>query len=151
MAMLPDFWRGRGGLTNLRREMDDLFNRFFEDWNLGPRVPRTETWAPAINVEETDDELIVTADVPGIEPKDLDISLDNNVLTIKGERKEEKEEKKKNYHRVERAYGALQRSIMLPSEVDSSRISAKNKDGVVTITMPKTAQSKRKKIEVKQG
>lgn len=148
MALLPYLWRGKGGLTSLRREMDDLFN---EDWDLCPRVPRKETWAPAINLEETDNELIVTADVPGIDPKDLDISLDNNILTIKGEQKEEKEEKKKNYHRVERAYSALQRSIMLPSEVDSSRISAKNKNGVVTITMPKTAESKRKKIEVKQG
>lgn len=149
MALLPDLWRGRGGLSSLRGEMDDVFNRFFDDWGLAPRTSGAGL-APAINVEETDNELIVTADVPGIDPKDLDISLDNNVLTIKGERKEEKDEKKKNYHRVERVYGAVQRSVMLPCAVDSSKISATNKNGIVTITMSKTAESKRKKIEVKQ-
>jgi len=129
--------------------MDDLFTRFFDDWGMALRNSEAGL-SPAINVEESDNEIIVTADIPGIDPKDLDISLDHNVLTIKGERKEEKEDKKKNYHRMERVYGAVQRSLLLPSAVDSSKISAKNKNGVVTITLPKTADSKRKKIEVKQ-
>ena len=107
-------------------------------------------WAPVVNVEETDNELVVTADVPGIDPKDLDISLDNNILTIRGERKEEKDEKKKNFHRVERFYGTVQRSVQFPGGVDSSKLSATSKNGVVTITMPKSAEAKRKKIEVKQ-
>ena len=150
MAMLPDMWKGRGDLSPFRREMDDLFNRFFTDWDLKPTTLEKTAWAPAINVEETDDQLVITADIPGVDPKDLDISLDNNVLTIRGERKEEKEEKKKNYHRVERVYGSIGRSIMLPGTGDASKISATSKNGVVTIAMPKTAESKSKKIEVKQ-
>lgn len=153
MAILPEIWRHRGGFPSLHSEVDDLFNRlwFFEGGDQSPTLVKETEFAPAVNIEETENEIVVTIDLPGIDPKDVDISLENNVLTIKGERKEEQEEKKKNFHRVERFYGTFLRSLTLPDMVDSEKITAFSKDGVVAITLPKTKESLHRKIEVKQN
>lgn len=151
MVMLPELWRHRGGFPGLSKDFDSLFSRFFDGWDPGPVFHEETAWAPAVNVEETEKEIIVTADLPGIDPKDVDITIEHNVLTVKGECKVEEEEKKKNYHRVERSYGSFQRSLLLPDTVESEKITATSKNGVITITLPKTRESLRKRIEVKQN
>jgi HSP20 family protein len=140
-------WRG-GELTSFRREMDRLFDRFFEGWPF--RVSAEERlWAPTADVSETAKEVIVKAEVPGMDPKDIDVSVQGDVLTLRGERKQEKEEKDENLHRVERSYGSFSRSVQLPSEVDTGKVNATYKDGILKINMPKTKAAGVKKIEVK--
>jgi len=143
-------WRKREewGLTQMRREMDRLFDRFFESWPLRG-LAETGRWMPSVDVSETEKELIVRAELPGMDPKEIDISMSGNVLTIKGERKHEREEKKENFHMVERSSGSFSRSIQLPAEVKAEKIQATYKDGILSISMPKTKAEAVKKIEVK--
>jgi HSP20 family protein len=131
-------------MTTVRAEMEDLMTRAFgeEGWPFGRHTPM-------MDVAETDGVVEVRLDVPGVEPKELDIQLNGNMLTVSGRRKEEKEEKDKTYHRVERRFGAFSRSITLPCPVKEEAIEAKYREGVLTITMPKTEEAKGKKIEVK--
>jgi HSP20 family protein len=122
--------------------MDRLWESFFgERRALGP----AETWAPALDVSETKDKLIVKAELPGIDPKDVEISLRGNVLTVKGEKKEEKEE---NYHLVERRYGSFVRSVRLPVDVEEDKIEASYKKGVLKVVLPKTEKAKKKEIKI---
>jgi HSP20 family protein len=95
--------------------------------------------------------IVVKAEVPGLEPKDIDISLTGGVLTIKGEKKQEKEEKDENYHRIERSYGTFTRSVRVPQEVQSDKIEATYKNGVLKITLPKSEEAKKKEIKIKVG
>jgi len=129
----------------MRREMDRLWDSFFE------RKPGREEveWLPALDVSETKDEIVIKAEVPGMEAKDIDISLSGEVLTIKGEKKQEKEQKDENYHMTERSYGAFSRSVRLPQEVQGDKIAAKYKDGVLKITLPKSEKAKAKEIKIK--
>lgn len=108
-------------------------------------------WVPCVDVSESEKEFVVTAELPGMAEKDVDVSIQNGILTIKGEKKEEKEEKSKNLYRMERPYGAFQRSIELPSEIDKDKAEASYKSGVLTIKLPKTkaAQQEAKKVPVK--
>lgn len=140
-------WRPFRELTTLRDEMDRLWNRFFGDW---PSLePFRGEWVPSLDVSETKDDLVVKVEVPGLEAKDIDISIINDVLTIKGEKKQEKEEKDEDFHRVERAYGTFSRSIRLPVDVDSNRIKATHKNGVLKIVLPKSEKAKSKEIKIK--
>lgn len=135
-----------GELASLREEMDKMWNRFFGE--LPSMEPFRGEWSPAIDVSETKDALLVKVEVPGMEAKDIDISLTNDVLTIKGKREHEKEETEENYHRIERSYGSFTRSIRLPREVQSDKIKASYKDGVLRINLPKSGESKQIKIKV---
>lgn len=140
-------WRPFRELTTLRDEMDRLWNRFFGDW---PSLePFRGEWVPSLDVSETKDDLVVKVEVPGLEAKDIDISIINDVLTIKGEKKQEKEEKDEDFHTVERAYGTFSRSIRLPVDVDSNRIKATHKNGVLKIVLPKSEKAKSKEIKIK--
>lgn len=123
-------------------------DRFFEDFSPLFRADGGE-WHPSFDVSETDSHVHVKADLPGIDVKDLDISIENNVLTVRGEKKQEKEDKTENYHCVERYYGSFCRSFMLPADVNADEIEAVYKDGVLQLTVPKSETSKRKRIEVK--
>ena len=144
MNLIP--WRTEGlGLSNLRKEMDRLFEDFAG--NGGPQG--LERWAPSMDVSETPEALVVKAEVPGVDPKEVEISVSGDTLTLKGEKKEEKEEKGKTWHRIERSYGSFFRSVTLPAPVDADRIAAEVRDGVLTITLPKTEKAKTKRIEVK--
>ena len=135
--------------TSLRQEIDRLFDRFTEPgW---PQRPALGDWEPKVDVSETKDAVVVRAEIPGVDQKDIGLSLQEGVLTIKGEKEEEKEEKDKRYHRVERSYGAFARAIRLPAAVDSSKVSATFKDGVLTVTLPKTAAAKGTAIPIKAG
>jgi HSP20 family protein len=135
-----------GELASLREEMDKIWNRFFGEW---PTMePFRGEWSPSVDVSETKDALLVKAEVPGMNAKDIDISLSNDVLTIKGKKEQEKEEEGENYHRIERSYGSFTRSIRLPREVQSDKIKASYMNGVLTINLPKSGEGKEIKIKV---
>lgn len=130
----------------------DLIDRWFESFELPAlerMFERDRFWVPAFDVSETDEHIVVKADLPGIDPKELDISITGNVLTVKGEKKQEREEKGESYHRIERTFGSFTRSFTLPADVDPNGVEATYKDGVLKLMIPKTEKSKRKKIEVK--
>jgi HSP20 family protein len=140
-ALMP--WTG----PSMRKEMERLFDRFLEPaWS---EMPTVGDWAPTVDVSEDKDAVTVKAELPGVEQKDIAVSLQDGVLTIKGEKRAEKEEKDKRYHRVERSYGAFYRSIQLPSTVDAGKVAATFKDGVVTITAPKAPEAKGTMIPIK--
>jgi len=140
-------WRPFRELTTLRDEMDKMWNRFLGEW---PSMePFKGEWMPSLDVSETKDNIVVKAEVPGMDAKDIDISLANDILTVKGEKKQEKEEKEENYHRVERSYGAFSRSVRLPKDVQSNKIKASYKDGVLKITLPKSEEAKKKEVKIK--
>jgi HSP20 family protein len=141
-----------GGISQLRREMDRLFEDFFapQAW-WGGRLGRLweGEWSPAVDVAETPEQITVKAELPGIDSKEIDISLTGDILTIKGEKKSEREEKKENYHMVERSYGSFSRSLALPAAVNAEKIEAKFEKGVLTVTCPKKEPVKPKTIEIK--
>lgn len=132
---------------------DRVFNelmpsRIFRE--LMPSVMREQgELMPAFDIAEADDHFAVKADLPGIDPRDLDISLAGNVLTIRGEKKEEREEKSERYYSIERRFGSFNRSFMLPSDVKEEGIEASYKNGVLRVTIPKSERVKQKKIPVK--
>jgi HSP20 family protein len=105
-------------------------------------------WTPAVDIVETENDLVLKADVPQVNLKDIDISLENGILTLKGDRQFEKQDKANSYHRIERAYGSFARSFALPETVDPEKIHAGYKDGVLTITVPKKEVAKPRTIKV---
>ena len=137
----------RTGLV--RRPAWDLFDRFFEDFELPMRFAGEAEFAPAFDVSETENELIVKAEVPGVEKKDININLSDGLLTITGEKHHEKKEEGEKYHCFETRYGKFSRTMRLPSEVDNEKVDATYKDGVLTITLPKSEAVKPKQIEIK--
>lgn len=132
---------------SLQREIDRVFDSFTRSWP-SPDF-RTTDLAPSMDIAETDKDIEITAELPGLEEKDVQVNVADDVLTIKGEKKAEKEEKNKNYHRIERSYGSFYRSLQLPSGVNSDAIKATLKNGVLKVTVTKPAASQPKKIEVK--
>jgi HSP20 family protein len=141
-------WRPFRELERMRREMDRLWDSFFEE-RPRRRVEEVGEWLPSLDLSETKNDLVVKAELPGIDPKDIDISLANDVLTIKGEKKQEREEKEEDYHLIERSYGAFTRSIRLPREVQSDKINASYKNGILRVTLPKSEEAKKKEIKIK--
>jgi HSP20 family protein len=133
-------------LEPFRKEMEEVMERFFGQENGKPRSG--EVWAPRVDVEETDKEILVKADLPGVDPKNIEITVENGVLMVRGEKNEEKEEKKKNYHRIERFAGSFYRAIQLPPGADTEKVSAASANGVVTVTIPKKAEAQPKKVTV---
>lgn len=151
-------WKKRAGevsrseqtpFTELHQRMDDLFEEFFQGFGTGlARFEPRHVIAPSVDVSETDDEVRVTADLPGMDEKDIQVSLDNDLLTIKGEKKHEQEEKKRNYYMVERSYGEFQRVIPMPASVDKEKVKAAFKKGVLTVTLPKAPELKARKKSI---
>ena len=133
-------------LNQLRREMD----RLFETEQPSGGMVTAADWVPAVDIKETDKAFIITADVPGVDPKDIEVNMENDVLTIRGERKEEKEEEKEGYKRIERVRGTFYRRFTLPDTADAEKISAKSKNGVLEITIPKQEKVQPRKIEVEE-
>jgi HSP20 family protein len=131
--------------------LQDRMNRLFEDASRGTRGGEptiTAAWSPAVDIYETENEIVVRAEVPGVERNDIQLNLENNVLTLKGERRFEKDTKEENYHRIERSYGSFSRSFSIPATVDESQIGADYKEGILTITLPKTQKAKPKQITI---
>src|SRR6266542_2604583 len=129
------------GMSNVKQELDRIFDRF-GDFKLD-ELPVLGDWAPSMDVSETKEALIVKAEVPGLDPQDIQISLQEQFLTIKGEKKVER------YHRVERSYGAFARSVRLQVGVDGSKVTAAFKNGLLTVTLPKTPAAKGTTIPIK--
>ena len=131
--------------------LQDRMNRLFDDAGRGWRADEpaaTTTWSPAVDIFETEGEIVVKAELPGMERKDITLHLENNVLSLRGERKFEKETKDENYHRIERSYGAFSRSFSIPATVDEENIRAEYKDGVLNIVLPKKEQARPKQIKI---
>lgn len=145
MELVP--WRRRGELSAFQREMDDFWRRFFGEgrWSLASRPE----WMPEIDVSETNGKVIVNAELPGLDPKDIDVSISGDVLTIRGQKKGEEENKDDNYYCRERYSGEFQRVITLPASVKSDEVEATYKNGVLKIDMKKTQKAVKKKIKVK--
>lgn len=140
--------------TDPFRSFQQRMNRLFEE-ALGPLAFPVEeslsmtAWTPRCDVFETDNEIVIKAELPGVNKKDVKVNIENNMLTIQGERKFEEETKRENYHRIERSYGQFMRSFTLPAYVDTAKISAEFKDGVLRVSLPKVEEAKPKAIEVK--
>jgi len=141
-------WEPFRGATTLQEQVNRLFGNALE--RAGEESNLT-TWAPAVDIYETEHELVVKADLPEVEAKELDIRVENNVLTIRGERKFEKKVNEDNYLRVERAYGSFSRSFSLANTVNSEAIKADYQNGVLTLTIPKREEAKPKQIKVNVG
>jgi HSP20 family protein len=138
-------WEPFRGVTTLQDQINRLFNDTFERSSDDSSL---SAWAPSVDIYETEHELVVKADLPDIDPKDLDIRVENNILTIRGERKFEKKVNEENYLRVERSYGSFARSFTLASTVNSDAIKAEYQNGVLTLTVPKREEAKPKQIKV---
>lgn len=143
-------WEPFRDLVSLQERMNRLFEESFrginrsgseEEWSVG-------TWAPAVDIYEQDSNIVLRAELPGVDPKGVDIRVENNVLTLRGERKFDGEVKRDSYHRVERAYGAFSRSFTLPSVIDTERIQADYKDGVLTVVLPKREEARLRQIQI---
>jgi HSP20 family protein len=144
-------WEPFRDLVGYQDRMSRLFEDSFrgiargpaeDDWALGG------SWAPAVDIYEHEGNLVLKAELPGIEAKNVDIRLENNVLTLRGERHFDGEVKRESYHRVERSYGTFSRSFTLPSVVDQEKIKAEYKDGVLRVTLPKKDEAKPKQISI---
>jgi HSP20 family protein len=141
-------WNPARDLLSIRDDMNHLFNEFFGrtegqegSWSSG-------AWAPPVDIHETDDALILKAELPGFSKDDVNVELKDNSLTLKGQRQDEKEVKEEQYHRRERTYGSFQRTFMLPATVDPEKVTATYKDGVLELRLPKRETAKPKRIAI---
>ena len=156
--MAIERWRPRPGLrrsgpfrelARIQQEMDDLFGRFFGEWPWPRWEAEGRGVAPAVDMLDRKDEVVLRADLPGLEQKDIEVLVEDGTLTIRGERREEKEAKEEDYYVTERWAGAFSRSVALPPGVDPEKIQASFKKGVLEVHLPKTKEAKGKKIEIK--
>ena len=132
------------------REFDTLNERVGGFLRKNWEAPMSTTvWNPAVDIFENDNEVVIKAELPGMNATDIEVKLENNVLLLKGERHFEKEAKEENYHRIERSYGNFLRSFTLPDAADGSKVSAEFKDGVLKVRLPRTEKAKAKAVEVK--
>jgi HSP20 family protein len=129
----------------------DNFNRLFNE-TFRSLFDRTEsgvqTWAPAVDIYEDDQNLVLKAELPGFDPKDVEVRIEDGTLYLKGQRKFESDVKKENYHRIERSYGSFARTFSLPGSINADSVKAEYKDGVLTLTMPKKEEAKPKTIKI---
>lgn len=153
MAIIP--WRHKKevparevtAVSSLRSEVDRLFDRFFtEPW--GGVFTNGARWMPSIDIAESEGQVIIKAEIPGVAPKDLEISLSGNTLYLRGEKQDEREEKGEQYYHVERSFGAFERALELPPGINPEEVNAEYNNGVVTITLKREQVSSRRKIPV---
>ena len=140
-------WEPFRDLLASQRDFDRLFREAFSP-AFGEGELSTRTWAPPVDIYENGDSLVLKAEVPGVDPKDVEVRVEDNTLYLKGERKFEKEVKDDKYHRVERSYGTFTRSFSLPNSIDAEKVQADYKDGILTLTMPKREEAKPKTIKI---
>jgi HSP20 family protein len=141
MALIK--WRPWAEIEALKREMDRMWERFFGE---SPIQEVGAEWIPPLDVAETKDEIIVTVELPGVDPSNVEVTVANGILTIKGEKKHERKDER--YHLIERTYGAFTRSIRLPVDFDENNVKATYKDGVLKIVLPKVEKAKEKEIKI---
>jgi HSP20 family protein len=151
MQMALIRWEPVRELNTIQNEMNRLFNTFFETPPAGGAADTGRRWLPAMDLAETEEDFVLRADLPGLSEKDVNIELEDNVLTVSGERKTEHEERKEGYVRVERASGSFSRSLTLPEGVDPERITASFDRGVLEVHIPKPEQRKPRKVTISPG
>lgn len=134
-------------VTALRRDMQRMMDDFLHGW-WTPAWAKDVSWMPALDVRETETDVVVEAETPGLKPEDLDVSVADGTLTIRGERKSELDTKQGDYHLSERSHGSFCRTVALPASVDADRAAAKCENGILRVTLPKTEESKAKKVKV---
>jgi HSP20 family protein len=144
-------WEPFRELSSLQTEMNRLFNAAFGDMPSGGTTGSARRWVPAMDLVETDDDFVLRADLPGMSESDVNIELEDNVLTLSGERKAEHEEKSEGFYRVERASGSFSRSLTLPKGVDAEAVNASFDRGVLEVRIPKPEQRKPRKITIAAG
>lgn len=135
-------------ILGMQKDINRMFENFFRG-GLEDSSLMTSSWSPAVDIAETGDEYLAKVELPGVDKNDIKITMENNILTIRGEKQQEKKEKDVNFHRVERFYGSFQRSFELPGSVKTEKMDAEYKDGILTIHMPKAEEAKAKLIDVK--
>jgi HSP20 family protein len=140
-------WEPFRDLLASQKEFDRLFREAFTP-GFGEGELSTRTWAPPVDIFENENNIVLKAELPGVEPKDVEIRVEDNTLYLKGERKFEKETKEENYHRIERSYGSFARSFSLPNSIDAEKVGADYKDGLLTLTLPKREEAKPKTIKI---
>jgi len=145
MAMVR--WEPFRNLVTAQKDFDRLFQAAFSP-QMGETELSTRSWAPPVDIYETEDAIVLKAELPGMEANDVEVRVEDNTLYLKGERKFEKEVKEQNYHRVERSYGTFARSFSLPNSISSDKVKAEFKDGLLTLTMPKREEAKPKTIKI---
>jgi HSP20 family protein len=146
MAKTPAIFDRLPDIFSLREDMERVFDSMLGRF---PQERRDFIWAPLMDVEETEDSIVIRAEVPGMKREDIKISVTGDTLTISGERRRETETKGKSFHRVERAYGRFARSVTLPADVEADKTSATYKAGVLELTLPKSPKAKSREIEIK--
>ena len=135
-------------VDQLRKEMDRLFDTGASQGNSNVV---TSDWSPAVDVKETDQGFVIIADIPGVDPKDIEVHMENGILTIKGQRESEKKEEREGYKRIERSYGSFYRRFSLPDTANADKINAKSKNGVLEVTIPKHDKVQPRKIAVQEN
>ena len=141
-------WNPSSPILTARDPFFRLFEPFFNQGQTGNEDVSNQAWMPPVDIQETEEGYRLTAELPGLTRDDINITLENNVLRLAGERKFEKDVKKESYHRIERAYGNFQRSFSLPHQVNPEKVEAAFKDGVLTIAVPKAEQARSRKITI---
>ena len=139
-----DPWRS---MDDWRQEMDRVFHPLLQRDDDTSRMVGGD-WVPAVDIKDEDNRYVIRADIPGVKPEDIEVTMDNGVLTIRGERRFEETEEKENFKRIERSHGIFYRRFSLPDDTDAEAIEATGKDGVLEVTIPKTAERHSKRIEV---
>lgn len=142
-------WSPLREMERMQKEMDRLFNGGLMPFTRGEESMTITEWAPSVDIIEDDKEFVVKAELPEVKREDVKVTVDEHVLSIRGERKAEQEEKGRKYHRIERSYGSFERSFTLPETTDPDKISSEFKDGVLTVHLPKNPAAKRKAVEIK--
>ena len=140
-------WDPFRDMVTLREKMNRLFEDVFTSRSEDKEFT-TSSWAPAVDIFETENELVMSAEIPGVDEKDIEIKIEDNTLSLKGERKFEKETKEENYHRIERSYGSFYRAFTLPNSIDPEKIQAEHENGILRITMPKRQELKPRKVKI---
>ena len=144
-------WEPARELDTLQGEVNRLFDTFFGNGRAGIGESRARRWVPAMDLVETEDALVLKADLPGLERDDVTIEVKDNVLTVSGERKEEHSDRTDGYYRVERAFGGFARSLALPDGIDASRVTAEFDKGVLEVRIPKPEERKPHRVEIGAG
>ena len=142
-------WEPFRDLVSLQERVNQMFNESYrgrgtseDEWSLGG------SWAPAVDIYEHEGHIVLTAELPGVDPKDVDVRVENNILTLRGERKWSNDVQRESYHRVERSYGTFARSFTLPNVVDTEKIKADYKEGMLKLVLPKREEAKPKQISI---
>jgi HSP20 family protein len=144
-------WNPYQELTNWHRDIDDLFHRFFPADDNETAVSSSNSWLPAMEAFQKNGEYVIRADVPGISPNDIEVSVLNDALTLRGERKREKEVNEKEYHYSETSYGRFERTLPLPKGVDPEKVKARFENGVLEVSMPLPQSATSKKVPIEGG